>query len=49
MDGPPVPATIHPSAILRAPEELRHEEFRRFVDDLKKIEVASRKGVGRLK
>lgn len=36
--APHVAATIHPSAILRAPDEAdRHEEMRRFVDDLKVI------------
>ncbi len=31
-------ATVHPSSILRAPdEETRHEETRRFIADLKKI------------
>jgi DNA polymerase len=31
-------ATVHPSSILRAPdEETRHLEHRRFVDDLKKL------------
>ena len=31
-------STIHPSAILRAPDaERRQEEYRRFVDDLKKV------------
>lgn len=31
-------STIHPSAILRAPdEEQRHAEYRRFVEDLKKV------------
>lgn len=36
--APYVAATIHPSAILRAPdEEMRHEEMKRFVDDLKAI------------
>jgi uracil-DNA glycosylase len=31
-------ATVQPSAILRAPDEKeRHEQERRFVDDLKKI------------
>ena len=31
-------ATIHPSAILRAPDdETRHEQQRRFIDDLKKV------------
>ncbi len=34
--APHVLATVHPSAILRAPdEESRHEEMRRFIDDLK--------------
>jgi uracil-DNA glycosylase family protein len=36
--APLVTATIHPSAILRAPDdETRHEEMRRFVTDLKKV------------
>jgi DNA polymerase len=36
--APNVTATIHPSAILRAPdEETRHEEMKRFIDDLNKI------------
>jgi uracil-DNA glycosylase len=36
--APHVTATIHPSAILRAPdEESRHEEMERFVDDLRKV------------
>jgi uracil-DNA glycosylase family protein len=36
--APLVTATVHPSSILRAPdEETRHEEMRRFVADLKKI------------
>jgi uracil-DNA glycosylase len=31
-------ATVHPSALLRAPdEETRHREIRRFIDDLRKI------------
>jgi len=34
-------ATVHPSSILRAPdEETRRTEMRRFIDDLKKIAVA---------
>jgi uracil-DNA glycosylase len=34
--APRVLATVHPSAILRAPDdESRHEEMRRFVEDLK--------------
>jgi len=33
-----VMATVHPSSILRAPDdETRHEEMRRFVADLKKV------------
>lgn len=36
--APYIMATIHPSAILRAPDdETRHLECRRFVDDLKKL------------
>jgi uracil-DNA glycosylase family protein len=41
--APLVTATVHPSSILRAPtDEARHEEMRRFVDDLKKIAAALR-------
>jgi uracil-DNA glycosylase len=36
--APYVTATVHPSSILRAPDdETRHEEMRRFVEDLKKV------------
>jgi len=36
--APYVTATVHPSSILRAPDdETRHDEMRRFVADLKKI------------
>ena len=36
--APHVMATVHPSSILRAPdEETRHEEMRRFVEDLRKV------------
>jgi len=36
--APYVVATVHPSSILRAPdEETRHLEYRLFVDDLKKL------------
>ncbi|HWS72944.1 MAG TPA: UdgX family uracil-DNA binding protein [Thermoanaerobaculia bacterium] len=39
--APFVTATVHPSSILRAPtDEARHEEMRRFVEDLKKIREA---------
>lgn len=36
-----VTATVHPSSILRAPnDEARHIETKRFIDDLKKIRAA---------
>ncbi|HLJ48713.1 MAG TPA: UdgX family uracil-DNA binding protein [Bryobacteraceae bacterium] len=36
--APHVTSTIHPSAVLRAPDsDQRHEEFRQFVADLKKV------------
>ncbi|HEV2987275.1 MAG TPA: UdgX family uracil-DNA binding protein [Candidatus Angelobacter sp.] len=36
--APYLTATVHPSAILRAPDdESRHEEMRRFVEDLKVV------------
>jgi len=36
--APLVTATIHPSAVLRAPDaEQRHEEYRKFVADLKAV------------
>jgi len=36
--APLIVATVHPSSILRVPdEESRHREMRQFVDDLKKI------------
>ena len=36
--APKVLATVHPSSILRAPDEAtRHEEMRRFIEDLKKV------------
>jgi DNA polymerase len=36
--APRVMATVHPSAILRAPDDdARHQEMDRFVDDLRKI------------
>lgn len=39
--APYVMATVHPSSILRAPDdETRHLEYRRFVDDLKKLAPA---------
>jgi uracil-DNA glycosylase family protein len=33
-------STVHPSAILRAPDEQRHVEYQRFVEDLKKVHAA---------
>ena len=44
--APYVMATVHPSSILRAPDdESRHEEMRKFIDDLKKVaaQIRSRK------
>lgn len=42
--GPEVTATIHPSAILRAPDEdQRHEQYAGFVMDLKKIKERLRR------
>ena len=39
--GPDVTATIHPSVVLRAPDaEQRHEEYRKFVEDLKGVRNA---------
>jgi DNA polymerase len=39
--GPDVTATIHPSVVLRAPDAgQRHEEYRKFVDDLKSVRNA---------
>ena len=36
--GPLATATVHPSSILRAPDELtRRTELRRFIEDLRKI------------
>ena len=36
--APHVLATVHPSALLRAPDEKsRHEEFERFVEDLRQV------------
>ncbi len=36
--APHVTATVHPSAVLRAPDsEQRHEEYRNFVADLKRV------------
>jgi len=36
--APLMMATVHPSSILRAPDDdSRHEEMRKFVADLKKV------------
>jgi len=36
--APFVTATVHPSSILRAPDDdTRHEEMRKFIEDLKKV------------
>jgi DNA polymerase len=36
--APPVTSTVHPSAVLRAPDEKqRHAEYQNLVDDLKKV------------
>ncbi len=41
--APRVIATVHPSSLLRAPDdETRHREMQRFVDDLKKVAEALR-------
>jgi DNA polymerase len=40
--APHVTATVHPSAILRAPdEEQRHLEYQKFVDDLTRVRKRS--------
>ncbi|MFZ1031288.1 MAG: uracil-DNA glycosylase family protein [Candidatus Acidiferrales bacterium] len=42
--APVAMATVHPSSILRAPDEqTRHAEMQRFITDLKKISQALRK------
>jgi uracil-DNA glycosylase len=41
--APPVLATIHPSAILRAPDERRHDERASFVADLRAAATALRR------
>jgi uracil-DNA glycosylase len=42
--APQATSTIHPSAILRAPDEQRHIEYQRFVEDLKKVRASSQSG-----
>ena len=42
--APYVMATVHPSSILRAPDDQsRHEEMRKFIDDLKKVAAQIRR------
>jgi uracil-DNA glycosylase len=46
VDSPLAPiviATVHPSSILRGPEEARRKEFDRFVDDLRTVTETMRK------
>ena len=46
--APFVTATVHPSSILRAPDdETRHEEMRKLVEDLKKVASVLHKTVPR--
>jgi len=42
--APQATSTIHPSAILRAPDEQRALEYQRFVEDLKRVRAVSRAG-----
>ncbi len=47
-DGRYLTATVHPSSILRAPDdESRHAEYARFVEDMKKIAAVLRRPVRR--
>ena len=39
--APQATSTLHPSAILRAPDEQRQHEYQRFVDDLTMVRVAA--------
>jgi uracil-DNA glycosylase len=44
--APKVTSTIHPSAVLRAPDdEQRHDEYQKFVADLKRVRDVLRQGV----
>jgi DNA polymerase len=38
--APIVMATVHPSSILRAPDERRRDELERFVADLRQLALA---------
>jgi uracil-DNA glycosylase len=40
--APQATSTVHPSAILRAPDQQRHLEYQRFVEDLRRVKAASR-------
>jgi uracil-DNA glycosylase len=45
QDGQRFVATVHPSSILRAPdEETRHEEMKRFIEDLKVVGEVMERG-----
>jgi len=44
--APQATSTVHLSAILRAPDEQRHIEYRRFVEDLEKVRAANESGRG---
>jgi DNA polymerase len=41
LDGPPVTATLHPSAVLRGPRERREELLAGLADDLRKAAEAA--------
>jgi DNA polymerase len=42
--APFVTATVHPSSILRAPDDdARHEEMRKFIEDLKRVATVLRR------
>jgi DNA polymerase len=41
--APYILATVHPSSILRAPDDqTRHEELSRFIDDLRNVAFATK-------
>ena len=42
--APQATSKVHPSAILRAPDEQRDIEYQRFVEDLKKVRASSQSG-----
>ncbi len=45
--APLATATVHPSSILRAPDDQRHAELERFIEDLRKIAVELARGARR--